>query len=106
MPRTVYQEAEVIGILRGEGIEPRVVEVSGIMKVELLPVAGDEYPVTYCRQNPDQVRIDWESVPTKKDQAKRLAEDRIRLGEESQRLEEKSRLLQELRDRKGREGLK
>lgn len=72
-PKATTQSGTIIGVLHAEGEPSREVSVTCMIRGSKLPSIGQRLPVTFCRRDPDQVRVEWDRVPTTQDMAMEMA---------------------------------
>jgi hypothetical protein len=70
----VWQNCRMNLVVQGEGIEPTAVEHSGIVRRSRWPTPGMVLPVTFDRNDPHRLKVEWDEVGSSRDRSRETAE--------------------------------
>jgi hypothetical protein len=72
--RGIWQSCHMQLVVQADGVPPTAVDVDGLVHRDRWPLPGMTLPVTVDPANPENLRVEWDELPSSRDRSRLTAE--------------------------------
>jgi hypothetical protein len=72
--RAIWQQCHIQLVVQADGVAPTAVDVEALVHRDRWPMPGMTLPITVDPTNPENLRVEWDEVPSSRDRSRLTAE--------------------------------